>query len=485
MVDERGDPAHFGGPQRGRTDRYGVNPAVQQQIPRQVRSAATDHRVKGHIDPLMWNQYVLDSGEDTLEVVVSAHSDGVTMYQARLVDGLLEQLMADFPAVLITGPRATGKTTTTARHARSVVRLDRQADAEAYRADPDSVLARQAEPVLLDEWQAVPEVLGAVKRSVDQDPRPGRFVITGSVRALLSAETWPGTGRLQTLPMYGLTVAELQGRPDKRPFLDVLAGGGVPPGPQGPPDLAGYLDLALAGGYPEPLLLRPERSRARWLESYVEQLITRDAPDLQHGRDPDRLRRYFEAVALNTAGFVEQTTLANAAGVDKRTAAAYEQLLRNLLVLHALPAWTTNRLKRLVRGPKRHLTDVALLTGAVGVDTAAVLAEGDLLGRVLETFVLTQLRAELPACRTRPRLYHLRQEQGRREIDIVAELGGHRIIGIEVKAGAPTRTDARHLEWLRDEYDDRFLAGVILHTGPHRYELGDRITAAPIAALWS
>ncbi|MCV7145785.1 ATP-binding protein [Mycobacterium riyadhense] len=407
------------------------------------------------------------------------------MYQARFVDGLLERLMADFPAVVITGPRATGKTTTAARHTRSVVRLDRKADAEAYRADADSVLARQPEPVLLDEWQAVPEVLGAVKRSVDRDPRPGRFVITGSVRATLTAETWPGTGRVLTLPMYGLTVAESQGRPDKPAFLDVLANGGVPPNPQRPPDLVGYLDLALAGGYPEPLLLRPARSRAHWLESYVEQLITRDAAELQHGRDPDRLRRYFAAVALNTAGFVEQTTLAGAAGVDKRTAAAYEQLLRNLLVVDALPAWTTNRLKRLVRGPKRHLTDVALLSGAVGVDTAAVLADGALLGRVLETFVLAQLRAEVPACHTRPRLYHLRQEQGRREIDIVAELGGRRVIGIEVKAGTATRTDARHLGWLRDEYDDRFLAGVILHTGTHLYELGDRITAAPIAALWS
>lgn len=409
----------------------------------------------------------------------------VAEYQPRLIDGLLEQLTTDFPAVMITGPRATGKTTTAARHARSIVRLDRKSEAEAYRADPDSALARQSEPVLLDEWQTVPEVLGAVKRSVDQDPRPGRFLITGSVRAMLSAQTWPGTGRVLTLPMYGLTVAESQGRPDKPAFLDVLAAGGAPPSPEQPPDLAGYLDIALASGYPEPVLLRPARGTARWLESYVEQLITRDAPELQPGRDPERLRRYFEAVALNTAGFVEQTTLAHAAGVDKRTAAAYEQLLRNLLVLHALPAWTTNRLKRLVRGPKRHLTDVALLGGAVGVDTSAVLAEGTLLGRVLESFVLSQLRAELPACRTRPRLYHLRQEQGRREIDIVAELGGRRLIGIEVKAGTPTRTDARHLAWLRDECGDRFLTGVILHTGAHSYELGDRITAAPVAALWS
>ncbi|MQA62307.1 MAG: DUF4143 domain-containing protein [Actinophytocola sp.] len=408
-------------------------------------------------------------------------------YHPRRIDSLLRDLLEDFPAIVITGPRAVGKTTTAARLARSTVRLDRKVEAEAFRADADSALARQVEPVLLDEWQVVPEVLGAVKRSVDQDPRPGRFLITGSVRASLSAETWPGTGRVQIVPMFGLTVAESQGRPGKQPFLDVVAAKGTEAlnDPADPPDLAGYLDIALASGYPEPLLLRPARSGARWLESYVEQLITRDAPELEPGRDPDRLRRYFEALALNTAGFVEQATLAEAAGVNRRTAVAYEQLLRNLLVVHALPAWTTNRLKRLVRGPKRHLTDVALLAGAVGVDTLALLRDGVLLGRVLETFVLAQLRAELPLCRTRSRLYHLRQEQGRREVDIVVELGGQRIIGIEVKTGAPTPADARHLTWLRDECGDRFLAGVILYAGPYTYELGDRIAAAPIAALWA
>lgn len=404
-----------------------------------------------------------------------------------MVDTLLSDLVHDFPAVAITGPRATGKTTTAARLARSIVRLDRGVEAEAFRIDPDSALERQTEPVLLDEWQVVPEVLGAVKRAVDRDPRPGRFLITGSVRASLSTDTWPGTGRVINLPMYGLTRAELLHRPNKPPFLDVVAdnGGEALVTPENPPNLADYLDIALAGGFPEPLLARPARSTDRWLESYVEQVVTRDAPGLEPRRDPDRLRRYFEAVALNTACFIEQIALAEAAGLNKQTAAAYEQLLRNLLVLDVLPAWTTNRLKRLVRGPKRHLTDVALLAGATGIDTNAVLADGKLLGRVLESFVLSQLRAELPVCRNRVRLYHLRQEQGRREVDIIAEIGARQIIGIEVKSGAPTPTDGRHLAWLRDEYSDRFLAGIVLHTGPTIYQLGEQVTAVPIAALWS
>src|SRR2546423_12885004 len=131
-------------------------------------------------------------------------------YVPRLADLVLDRYISAFPALLITGPRATGKTTTALRHARTRIRLDLEAEGFAFRADPDSSLRSFPEPVLLDEWQAVPGVLGAVKRAVDEDPRPGRFILTGSVRADLEQETWPGTGRLVRVPMYGLTAREME-----------------------------------------------------------------------------------------------------------------------------------------------------------------------------------------------------------------------------------------------------------------------------------
>ena len=151
-----------------------------------------------------------------------------------------------------------------------------------------------------------------------------------------------------------------------------------------------------------------------------------------------------------------------------------------------MPAWTSNRLKRLVHRPKRYLIDAALIATALGLDEQGVMNDGDLLGRVLDTFVAAQLRPELAISATRPRLHHLRTEQGRHEIDLIAELAGGRVIGIEIKASAaPTaREDAKHLRWLRDELGERFLAGVVLHTGPRAYELGEKIIAAPIAVLW-
>lgn len=405
-------------------------------------------------------------------------------YLPRLVDSLLRELLSELPAVLVVGPRAAGKTTTAARHAASLVRLDRPAEAAAFHADPDAALASFDEPVALDEWQEVPTVLGAVKRAVDTDPRPGRFLLTGSVRADIEAETWPGTGRVVRVDMFPMTVGERLER-RTRPLIDRLMDD-EPLKPATPAtDLRGYIELALQGGFPE-LLQLSERGRRRWIDSYVDQLLTRDAALVDRGRDPARLRRYLEAYALNSAGLVEDKTLYDAAGIDRRTAIAYEALLVNLQVVDAVPAWTSNRLKRLTLAPKRYLVDPALLAGIIGVTDSAVLRDGDLLGRVLDTFVAAHLRAEADVAHHRARVYHLRQEQGRHEIDLLAEVGAERVVGIEVKAtSAPDSSSAAHLTWLRDRLGDRFVAGVVLHTGPAAFRLGDRITAAPISTLWA
>lgn len=406
-------------------------------------------------------------------------------YRSRLVDPLLERLLAELPALLLVGPRAAGKTTTAARHAASIVRLDRPAEAAAFAADPDAALRGLPEPLLLDEWQAVPDVLGAVKRAVDDDPRPGRFLLTGSIRADLDAQTWPGTGRLVRVPLYGMTVREHEGAVSGTSVLDLLAAGEPLRLPAAVPDLRGYVELALRGGFPEPALRLSADAARMWLESYVDQLLTRDVEEIERGRDPARLRRYLEAYALNSAGVVQDKTLYDAAGINRRTALAYERLLENLLVVENVPSWTSNRLKRLVLSPKRYLVDPALIGAVLGLDANGVLRDGNLLGRTLDTFVAAQLRAELSVSATRARLFHLRQESGRREIDLLAELAGQRVIGVEVKAtAAPSGSDASHLAWLRDRLGNAFDAGVVFHTGPRTYPLGERIVAVPIAALW-
>jgi uncharacterized protein len=408
-------------------------------------------------------------------------------YTPRLIDSRLARLFAQLPAILVTGPRATGKTTTAARHARTVVRLDRAAEAVAFQADPDAALRAQSEPVLLDEWQTVPGVLGAVKRAVDSDPSPGRFLLTGSVRSDIDAETWPGTGRLVRLRMNGLSERELAAGLSGPTFLEKLRAGDLDAFtlPTDRPDLRGYVELALRGGYPEPALRLSGDARDAWLSGYLEQLLTRDAEGVAGHRDPLRLRRYFEATALSTAGQPDHKTLYDAAGINRKTAIAYDALLTNLFVLELAPAWATNRLNRLIKTPKRYLVDPALAGAALGLDPTAVLKDGHLLGRLIDTFTVAQIRPELELTTHRPRLYHLRDKEGRHEIDLVAEMAAGDILAVEIKAtAAPSRTDARHLQWLQAEIGDRFVTGALLHTGPSLYRIEERILAIPICALW-
>lgn len=411
-------------------------------------------------------------------------------YLARLADQRLKDLLQDFPTVLINGPRAVGKTTTARQLAREVVQLDAPAQAAAFLADPDDALRNRREPLLLDEWQSVPAVLGAVRRAVDSDPRPGRFILTGSVRAELESEVWPGTGRLIRLQMHGLTEAEILSLPSQRrpAFLDRLAQADLKEFDHsgGRPGLRAYVTMALRGGFPEPVLsLHSEAARNTWLDSYLDQLLTRDAAEILPRGDPQRMRQYFRALALSTAGSPLDKTLSDAAGINFRTARSYDALFERLFVADRIPGWQSNRLSRLVNLPKRYVLDTGLVASACQVTVDAVLRDGDLLGRVVDTFAASQLWPELALSSGRLRPYHIRTKGGREEIDLLIEVGGDRVLALEFKASAaPTAADAKHLIWLRDRLGDRFLVGAVMHTGPTPYRLARDILAIPIAAVW-
>lgn len=408
-------------------------------------------------------------------------------YVARLIDQRLRQLTAEFGAVMVLGPRASGKTTSAMRVSQSVIRLDREAEAGPVRGDPDVVLAEFDAPVLIDEWQLVPDVLSSVKRAVDRDDTPGQFLLTGSVRAELLVSSWAATGRIIGVTEWGLTERELRGAITERPLFDVLFDGELEAlrSPVSPLTVRDYLECATRGTYPDVALRASEPGRLAWWDSYIDRLINRDAVLADQQRDPVRLRRYLTALASNTAGIVEHKALYGAAGITRRTADSYDTLLEMLFITERVPAWHSNRLNRLTRSDKRYLTDAAMATTLLGVDVRALMRNGDLLGRVMDTFLLSQLRPEVEISLSRPRLHHLRLDSNRREVDLIAEARDGRIIGIECKATAsPSAADAAHLRWLRDQLGDQFACGVVFHTGARVQQLGDRITALPIASIW-
>ena len=408
-------------------------------------------------------------------------------YLPRLVDPLIRELLADHPAILVVGPRACGKTTTGRRHSAGRLRLDHPAEAAVVRADPDAALADGPFPLLIDEWQLAPDVLGAVKRAVDVDAAPGSFVLTGSSQADLTAIGWPATGRLIRVLMYSLVEREIEHRSSQPPLLDLLVSDGFAAAsmPEDVPDIRGYVNRALRGGFPEAALAGSERARRRWLSSYIDQLVSRDVSLVGAVRSPMRLRRYLQAIAANTAGTPTTKTLLDATGIDRSTANAYDALLERLLITEQIPAWSANQLHRLVRLPKRHLVDPAFVGPLLGVDARAALRNADLLGRILDSFVVAQLRAECVVSELSPRLFHARDANGRREVDVLIEFADGRVIGIEVKAeSAPGPEAARHLRWLRAGVGSRFRLGIVLHTGPRPFRLDESIIALPICALW-
>lgn len=417
-------------------------------------------------------------------------------YIRRLADQLIVDIFAEFSVVSLLGPRASGKTTSLRRYAKTVIRLDVENVAEGFKADPDAALRGLPEPILLDEWQGAPEVLGAVKRSVDEDPSPGRYLLAGSIRSRDQFRSWPGTGRFVDVRLHPMNVRELRGMGSGASVFDRLFAANTKAGelglaaPDDPPDLRGYLDLAVRGGFPAAAMTDSDLARTRWLTSYIAHALSHDVQDLEPGtkaRDRQKLETYFKAVALNSAGVLDHRTIYEAAEVAKATGEAYESLLRDLLLLELLPAWRSNELKQLTERPKRYLVDSALVAGSRSASVDRIIMDGDAMGRILDTFVVEQLRPEAEVANPIVKLGHLRTQGGVREVDLVAEAGDGRVIGIEVKAGGASRSrrDSRHLAWMRDQLNDRFHAGIVFHTGPAIYALDERIFAVPIASLWA
>ena len=404
----------------------------------------------------------------------------------RIVERLLEEeLLPIFPAVLLVGPRGAGKSTSAARFANTTIDLSMPGPRLAARQDPDGLLAASRGTVVIDEWQEAPEIVGAVKRVVDNDRSrtPGRFILTGSVRAAHQAATWPGTGRLIRVRMSGLTQGEIEHDREYNPIEELFSATDPPIGGTCNLTRSDYLKRMIAGRFPDVLRLSG-RSRSRWFASYVEQLTEFDAPQIAIGTPrPAKLRTVLASCTVRTGQVLNHAATARDAGVAAATAEAHMRLLEDLSIIARIPAWHSKRLYRLTRSPKVHIVDPGLAAHLLHVDENTLARDATLVGQLFETFVVSELRPHLEAVSATTEMFHFRDRSGR-EIDCVLERGG-RVVGLEVKSATRVgRHDARSLIWLRDHLGDRFHLGVVLYAGQFPFRIGDRLCALPIGALW-
>ncbi len=425
-------------------------------------------------------------------------------YQPRIADDELGELLGVLPAISIEGPRAVGKTRTALRRANTVYALDDPEVLEAVRAAPQ-MLTRGEPPILIDEWQHYLPSWDIVRRAVDQDFSPGRFILTGSTRPQ-ERPVHSGAGRIVTLRMWTTALAErrfprgcqvghtvslraLLSR--DRPGISAHADLGV----------EDYAEEIVAGGFPG---WRHVTGRARrlLLDGYLHHLAEYDFPMAGHRiRNPSALRRWlraYSAVISTTASYEAIRDAATSGEGDKpakTTTLAYRDTLEAMWVLEPLPAWLPggSHLSRLKRGAKHHLTDPALaarllnlsvdslLSGQPAVSTGGRLGSGVLLGALFESLVTHDLRIYAQAADAR--VSHMRTWNDQREVDVIIEYEGG-VLPTEVKPGAEvTRRDTRHLRWLRDRLGPGLIDAMVVTAGQEAYRDEDGIAIVPAGLL--
>jgi predicted AAA+ superfamily ATPase len=404
----------------------------------------------------------------------------------RLAAVPLEAALQDSPVVLVHGPRQCGKTTLAqsvgAPKGYAYFSFDDAVALEAATSDPVGFVDALPARVILDEVQRVPSLFTALKRTVDRDRRPGRFLLTGSANVLLVPSLADSlAGRMEIIRLHPLAQCELAGTAPR--FLDALFEGRFTARQH--ERLAGELiERIVAGGYPAALARATPRRRATWYRDYIEALVRRDVRDLARISSLDALPRLLTLAAGQTARLLNVSDLAAPFQLSRPTIRDYVTLLERVFLLEQLPPWHSNRLSRLVKTPKLHLGDTGLAAALLGMDAESLAADRGTLGQLLETFVLQELRREASGRDDDVRFHHFRDRDGV-EVDLVLERGGRVVAGVEVKASATvTAADFRGLRKLRDAVGTRFSAGVVLYDGEASAGFGDGLFAVPLRALW-
>ena len=432
------------------------------------------------------------------------------IFYRRMIERHLAEALEDSPVVLIHGPRQCGKTTL-AQFIRSpdypvrgsgrlvregyrpdqgyeYISFDNPTTIDSAREDPVGFVAELPERIILDEIQRVPELFPVIKTAVDRQRTPGRFLLTGSTDVRFVSQLSEAlAGRLQTVRLHPLAQCELADRADtanpESGFLGALFGDGFAKF-QSERLGASLAEKIVAGGYP-PALTRPtEKRRSNWYRDYIETLIRQDARDMSRIQSLDILPRLLAAAAGQTARLFNLTDLAAPFERSQPTIRDYVTLLERLFLLERLPSWSSNRLKRLVKREKLHLTDTGLAAALLDVGTGELRSDRAKLGQLLETFVLQELQRQASWHETQTRFFHFRDKDGI-EVDIVIEQRAGTVSGVEVKAAETVKPgDFRGLRKLERAVGDRFVRGVVLYDGEACVPFGKRLHAVPIRRLW-
>lgn len=397
----------------------------------------------------------------------------------------MTEAMNDTRVVVVVGARQAGKSTLV-----RIVAGDRQAEwrnldsAEARAAaevDP-SGFVDSPDVLVIDEIQRVPELLLAIKERVDTDPRPGRFLLTGSAR-VLGLRALPDTlpGRTETVELWPFSQGEIDGSPDG--FIDAVFDGPTPRH-SSTVSRADYAERVVRGGFPEAVARTRADRRERFFDSYVGDLIARDVSQLSEIERPAQMRALLGLLAARSGNLLVANALSSDLQVSARTVHRYLSLLEEVYLIKRIPAWARNVSARAVGTPKLAFVDSGVAANLLDADARSLLRPGGPFGPLLEGFVAMELARQIGWSQRRVELSHYRTKDGT-EVDIVLEDRRGRVVGIEVKAATTVRADDfRGLRHLADRLGPDLIAGIVLHTGTQTLSFGPRMRAMPLSSLW-
>jgi uncharacterized protein len=408
------------------------------------------------------------------------------MHVPRRAEDLVKTALADTRVVVVNGARQVGKSTLIRAVTRgddtvAERRLDRATDREAARRDPERFVEHDG-LLVIDEVQRAPDLVLSIKARVDDDNRPGQFLLTGSAR-LLGLRGLPDAlvGRTETIELWPFSQGEIEGT--REAFIDAvfsepIAGENTPG-----PERDEYLERALAGGYPEAVVRKPGRRR-RFFESYVNDLIDRDVMQLSEIQRRPELHRLLGQLGARVAAPLKIENISADLTLPKSTTERYLALLEEVFLVKRIPAWANAAATRAVKMPKLMFVDTALGANVAGITFDRVRRDESLAGQIIENFVMGEIGRQRTWADLSVQMFHYRDRE-QREVDIVLEANDGRVVGIEVKSSTTARAeDFRHLEHVSRLAGRNFHHGYVLYTGQRTLPFGDRLTALPISNLW-
>ncbi len=404
---------------------------------------------------------------------------------SRNTTAALRSALRDTPAVLINGARQVGKSTLAKSLMVSGSRyetLDAALTLAAASSAPEAFVEGLGDSVVIDEIQRAPELLLAIKKAIDEDRKPGRFLLTGSANVMTLPRVADSlAGRIEIQTLWPLSQGEIAGCVEG--FVDACFDHGNFETDHAA-DWDNLVQRMVVGGYPEAVKRSDPARRQIWFESLVTSIVERDLRELGNIDGLRQMPLLLKILASRAGGLQNLAEVSRITQIPGSTLKRYVGLFAAIFLYVELPAWHRNAEKKLLKSPKTYINDTGLLCSLSGADAARLAADRTKAGQILENFVVMELMKQRAWSRTRPRLYHMRTQAGK-EVDVILEAPDGRLVGIEIKAsGKVGPGEFAGLKAFAEMVGSALVRGIVLHTGKETASFGDNLIAMPVSALW-